>query len=199
MPAECARGRALSAAGAVVFGKTNVPMLLADWQTFNPIYGTTNNPWNLERTPGGSSGGSAAALAAGLTGLEIGSDIGGSIRNPAHYCGVFGHKPTLGSARRPGMTARHVHHARDIAVIGPLARSATRPRTRVCGIMAGPDAIEAAWAGSSRCPSRTRKTLAAVAVAVLDRGPTARVRPAVQPRDRRGRRLPRRPRRESQS
>src|SRR5437588_708478 len=69
---------------------------LADCQSYNPVYGTTSNPWNTERTPGGSSGGSAAALAAGLTGLELGSDIGGSIRVPAHFCGVFGHKPTYG-------------------------------------------------------------------------------------------------------
>jgi len=83
----------LLGAGAVLFGKTNVPMYLADWQSFNAIYGTTNNPWDLARMPGGSSGGSAAALAAGLTALEAGSDIGSSIRNPAHFCGVFGHKP----------------------------------------------------------------------------------------------------------
>jgi amidase len=86
--------RRLEAAGAVVFGKTNVPVDLADWQSYNPVYGTTSNPWNTDHTPGGSSGGSAAALAAGLTGLEIGTDIGGSIRVPAHFCGVFGHKPT---------------------------------------------------------------------------------------------------------
>ena len=78
----------LQRAGAIIFGKTNVPTLLADWQTFNPIYGTTSNPWDLARVPGGSSGGSAAARAAGLTALECGSDIGASIRNPAHYCGV---------------------------------------------------------------------------------------------------------------
>jgi amidase len=88
----------LLAAGAVIFGKTNVPVLLADSQSYNPIYGTTNNPWDPSLTPGGSSGGAAAALAAGLTGLELGSDIGGSIRNPAHYCGVWGHKPTWGIA-----------------------------------------------------------------------------------------------------
>jgi amidase len=82
------------AAGVTLFGKTNVPVMLADWQSYNPIYGTTNNPWDLTKVPGGSSGGSAAALAAGLTGIEAGSDIGASIRNPAHYCGVFGHKPT---------------------------------------------------------------------------------------------------------
>ena len=84
----------MRAAGANVFGKTNVPLNLGDFQSYNVIYGTTNNPWDTGRTPGGSSGGSAAALAAGLTALEIGSDIGGSIRNPAHFCGVFGHKPT---------------------------------------------------------------------------------------------------------
>ena len=86
----------LTAAGAVIFGKTNVPLLLADAQSYNEIYGTTNNPWDLSRTPGGSSGGSAAALAAGLTALDAGSDIGGSLRNPAHYCGIYAHKPTHG-------------------------------------------------------------------------------------------------------
>jgi amidase len=86
----------MKAAGVTLFGKTNVPLLLADWQSFNKIYGTTNNPWDVTRSPGGSSGGSAAALAAGLTGIDTGSDIGASIRNPAHYCGVFGHKPTYG-------------------------------------------------------------------------------------------------------
>jgi amidase len=84
------------AAGAHFMGKTNVPLQLADFQSYNDIYGTTNNPWNTQRIPGGSSGGSAAALAAGMTGLESGSDIGGSIRNPAHFCGVYGHKPTWG-------------------------------------------------------------------------------------------------------
>ena len=82
--------------GAHFLGKTNVPVELADFQSYNPIYGTTGNPFDTTKTPGGSSGGSAAALAAGFTGLEAGSDIGGSIRNPAHFCGVFGHKPTYG-------------------------------------------------------------------------------------------------------
>jgi len=113
-------------AGAVIFGKTNVPVALADWQSFNPLYGTTRNPWNLERTPGGSSGGSAAALAAGLTGLELGSDIGASIRNPAHYCGVYGHKPTWGVVPMQGhqLPFDVCIDALDIAVAGPLARSA---------------------------------------------------------------------------
>ena len=84
----------LKAAGAVILGKTNIPPSLGDWQAANPIYGRTNNPHDLARSPGGSSGGGAAALAAGMVPLEFGSDIGGSIRVPAHMCGVFGHKPT---------------------------------------------------------------------------------------------------------
>ena len=86
----------LRSAGAVLFGKTNVPTGAGDHQSYNPIYGRSNNPWNLERTVGGSSGGAAGALAAGLTALELGSDIGGSIRCPAHFCGVYGHKPSYG-------------------------------------------------------------------------------------------------------
>src|ERR671912_1314491 len=92
----------------------------ADWQSYNPIYGCTNNPWDVTRSPGGSSGGSAAALAAGLTALEMGSDIGASIRNPAHYCGVWGPKPTWGivSPRGHALPGRVAHG--DISVIGPL-------------------------------------------------------------------------------
>ena len=111
-------------AGAHFFGKTNVPRSLADFQSFNDIYGTTNNPWHLERTPGGSSGGSAAALAAGLTGLEAGSDIGGSIRNPAHFCGIYGHKPTWGVVSDAGHALPGQVAPADIAVVGPMARSA---------------------------------------------------------------------------
>jgi amidase len=115
----------LTAAGAVVFGKTNVPVDLADWQSFNPVYGATSNPWNLAHTPGGSSGGGAAAMAAGLAALEIGSDIGGSIRVPAHYCGVFGHKPSWGLCSSRGQSLVPIAGMTDIAVIGPFARSAT--------------------------------------------------------------------------
>lgn len=110
--------------GANIFGKTNVPFMLADWQSFNDIYGTTNNPWDLGRTPGGSSGGSAAAMAAGLSGIETGSDIGASIRNPAHYCGVCGHKPTYGVIPGHGQKPPGIVADSDIAVLGPLARSA---------------------------------------------------------------------------
>jgi amidase len=116
--------RRLEEAGAVVFGKTNVPVDLADWQSYNPVYGTTSNPWNTAHTPGGSSGGSAAALAAGLTGLELGSDIGGSIRVPAHFCGVYGHKPTYGLVPNYAEPAVSAAAGTDIAVSGPLARSA---------------------------------------------------------------------------
>lgn len=84
----------VKAAGAVILGKTNVPVALADWQSYNEIYGVTGNPFDVARTPGGSSGGSSAALAAGYGALSLGSDIGGSLRAPAHFCGVYAHKPT---------------------------------------------------------------------------------------------------------
>jgi amidase len=132
----------LSAAGANVFGKTNVPIRLADFQSYNVIYGTTGNPWDISRTPGGSSGGSAAALAAGLTGLEIGSDIGGSIRNPAHFSGVFGHKPTWNLAPNRGHALGGVLTPADISVIGPLGRSAEDLEVAL-KLMAGPDLLEA--------------------------------------------------------
>ena len=114
----------LEAAGAVVFGKTNVPVSLADWQSYNPVYGTAANPWNTAHTPGGSSGGGAAAVAAGFGGLECGSDIGGSIRVPAHFCGVFGHKPSWGIVSPRGHSLVDAAAFTDISVIGPLARSA---------------------------------------------------------------------------
>lgn len=112
------------AAGAHFLGKTNVPLALGDWQSYNDIYGITGNPWDLTRTPGGSSGGSAAALAAGMTALESGSDIGGSIRNPAHYCGVYGHKPTWGVVPGRGHALPGLEAEPDLAVVGPMARSA---------------------------------------------------------------------------
>jgi amidase len=133
--------RRLEEAGAVVFGKTNVPVDLADWQSYNPVYGVTSNPWNTDHTPGGSSGGSAAALAAGLTGFEIGTDIGGSIRVPAHYCGVFGHKPTFGLLPNYGDPATSSAAGTDIAVMGPMARSASDLAAGL-DILAGPDPDE---------------------------------------------------------
>ncbi|SOE71620.1 Asp-tRNAAsn/Glu-tRNAGln amidotransferase A subunit [Burkholderia sp. OK233] len=116
---------ALRDAGAVIIGKTNVPLGLTDLQSYNEIYGLTRNPWDLERTPGGSSGGSSAALAAGYVALELGSDIGGSIRIPAHFTGVYGHKPSYGLVSLNGAGAPPGRFsARDLSVAGPLARCA---------------------------------------------------------------------------
>ncbi len=172
--------RRLQAAGAVIFGKTNVPVALADWQTFNPVYGTTNNPWDVTRVPGGSSGGSAAALAAGFTGLEVGSDIGASIRNPAHYCGVYGHKPTFGVASRQGHGLPGGNPNSDISVIGPLARSAADLEVALQAI-AGPGDLDApAW--SLKLPKPTQRTLADFRVAVMLTAETAEVDEAVQQR-----------------
>ena len=145
----------LKAAGAVIFGKTNVPLGLADFQSYNDVYGTTNNPWDPKRVPGGSSGGSAAALASGMTALEIGSDIGGSIRNPAHFCGVFGHKPTWGLLPVRGHAPPGVLSQPDLAVIGPLARSAADLELSVHAT-AGPDELQrAGYRFDLQAPSQT--------------------------------------------
>ena len=167
-------------AGVVLLGKTNVPLYLADWQTFNEIYGTTNNPWDVTRVPGGSSGGSAAALAAGLTGMEAGSDIGASIRGPAHYCGVYGHKPTFGIVSPRGQALPGVVAATDISVIGPLARSAEDLALGL-DVMAGPDAIDgAAW--QLRLPRPGSKRLRDYRVAAIYTDPEAEVDDGVQKR-----------------
>jgi len=167
-------------AGAIVFGKTNVPTLLADWQTFNEIYGTTNNPWDVTRVPGGSSGGSAAALAAGLTGLETGSDIGASIRDPAHYCGVYGHKPTYGICATNGQALPGKVSTQDIAVIGPLARSADDLELAL-KVIGGPDAIDGrGW--QLTLPASKKKSLREFKVAVMLTADTADVDASVQDR-----------------
>jgi amidase len=137
----------LKAAGAVVLGKTNAPVMLADWQTYNPIYGVTNNPWDVARTPGGSSGGAAAALAAGYVSLELGSDLAGSLRVPADYCGVFALKPTHGLVPMrgfapPGAPTLSVGVDVDLAVLGPMARSAGDLELAL-DVLAGPDDAEA--------------------------------------------------------
>lgn len=116
--------RRLRAAGAHFLGKTNVPMACLDWQCHSPIYGRCNNPWHLEHVPGGSSRGSAAALAMGFTPLEVGSDLGGSIRYPAHCCGVYGLRPTEGtiSLHHVG-DDRYPDAIRNLVVVGPMART----------------------------------------------------------------------------
>ena len=131
----------LRAAGAVLMGKTNVPPLSADGRADNPIFGRTNNPWNLERTPGGSTGGGAAAVAAGLSAFDVGSDLAASVRVPAHWCGLFGLKPTEGRVPNTG----HIpevpgtpHALRHMNTLGPLARSVDDLAT-ILEVIAGPD------------------------------------------------------------
>lgn len=114
----------LRRAGAVLVGKSNVPLHLRDWQSHNALYGTTHNPHDRTRTPGGSSGGSAAAVCTGMSVFDVGSDIGSSLRNPAHYCGIFSHKSTHGLISLAGHGIRNDDPAPDINVAGPLARSA---------------------------------------------------------------------------
>jgi amidase len=157
----------LKAAGAVVLGKTNIPPFLSDWQSANPIYGRTSNPWDLSRSPGGSSGGAAAALAAGMVPLEFGSDIGGSIRVPAAFCGVYGHKPSFGIVPTrghapPGMDGAAV----PLAVVGPLARSAA-DLALAMDVLAGPDAEEAVGY-RLELPAARHASLADYRVLVLD-------------------------------
>lgn len=137
----------LEQAGAIIFGKTNVPVYASDLQSFNPLYGTTHNPWDIRLTPGGSSGGAAAALAAGLSPLELGSDIAGSIRTPAHFCGVYGHKATQGIIPMrghipgpPGMLSEA-----DLAVPGPMARSAADLSLMMDVVCGASPVKEAAW------------------------------------------------------
>jgi amidase len=130
----------LKAAGGILLGKTNVAMLLADYQTSNPIFGRANNPWNLERTPGGSSGGAAAAVASGMIPFDFGTDLSASIRIPAHFCGLFGLKPTERRVSLEGLfpglsTPRSV---RVMSGIGPMART-TEDLALLHAIIAGPD------------------------------------------------------------
>lgn len=163
----------LKAAGAVVLGKTNVPLGLQDIQSFNEIYGTTNNPWNSARTSGGSSGGSAAALASGFGALSIGSDLAGSLRTPAHFCGVYAHKPTLGLAPVRGMvapTAPPLPTEPDLAVVGPMARTA-RDLQLLLDVMTGPDPLTLGKAYDVRLPPARHERLCDFRVLVLDEHP----------------------------
>jgi amidase len=160
----------LKGAGAVIAGKTNVPEGLGDWQAYNEVYGATVNPWDPGRSPGGSSGGSAAALAAGYVSLELGSDIGGSLRAPAHFCGVFSHKPTYGLLPGRGHAPPGVAGPpADLAVIGPLARTAGDIAIAL-EILAGPDGADAAAYRLALPPPR-RTTIAGARVLVLDEHP----------------------------
>ncbi|RJS93481.1 amidase [Salinisphaera sp. Q1T1-3] len=170
----------LKAAGAIVFGKTNTPRLAQDVQTYNRIYGTTNNPWDPARTPGGSSGGAAAAVAAGITPVELGSDLAGSIRTPAAWCGIYGHKPSYGLVPMrghvpgpPGTMAEP-----DLCVAGPLARH-PRDLSLLLDVIAGPRAIDAA-AWQVRLPRPRMRRVADFRIATYLEDETAPVAEAVR-------------------
>lgn len=138
-------------AGAVILGNTNTPYMLDDHQSFNDIYGRTNNPWDLGRSPGGSTGGGAAALAAGLSYLSLGSDTGGSIRVPSHFCGLFGHKPTIDLVPKKGsippLPDSLPYVTNKLSVAGPLARSAADLRLllEICGGPIYPESVAYSW------------------------------------------------------
>ena len=158
-------------AGAIIFGKTNIPLFAGDIQSFNKVYGVTNNPWDTSRTPGGSSGGAAAALAAGLTPIELGSDLAGSIRTPAHFCGIYGHKPTHGivSGRGhipgpPGMLLEP-----DLATPGPMARSAADLDTMLDVLAAPGPLMGDCW--SLKLPEASQKSLADFRVLIWTKDP----------------------------
>jgi len=160
-------------AGGVILGKTNVPVGLGDWQSYNDIYGTTNNPFDLGRTPGGSSGGSSAALAAGYGPLSLGSDIGGSLRVPAFHCGVYAHKPTFNLAPARGHTPPPfpaIPLDRDMAVIGPMARSAA-DLSLLLDVMAGPDPLDAGVAYKLALPPPRHSDLKSFRVLAVEGHP----------------------------
>lgn len=162
----------LKAAGAIILGKTNVPPMLSDFQSDNPVYGRTKNPWDLSRGPGGSSGGSAAALAAGMVPLEFGSDIGGSIRIPAGFCGVYGHKPSYGAIPLRGHTPPGVDGPDiAVAVIGPMARTAS-DLDLALGVTAGPEGLDAVGYRLG-LPAPRHERLADYRVLILDQHPLA--------------------------
>ncbi|MGY3620506.1 amidase [Bradyrhizobium sp. USDA 10063] len=160
-------------AGAVILGKTNVPLGLGDWQSYNDIYGTTNNPYDLGRTPGGSSGGSSAALAAGYGALSLGSDIGGSLRVPAFHCGIYAHKPTYALVPPRGHTPPPLPPLpfnRDLSVIGPMARSAA-DLALLLDTIADPDPLEAGKAYRLELPAPRHTRLQDFCVLVIDTDP----------------------------
>jgi amidase len=160
-------------AGGVILGKTNVPIALGDWQSYNEIYGTTNNPFDLGRTPGGSSGGSSAALAAGYGALSLGSDIGGSLRVPGFHCGVYAHKPTFALVPPRGHTPPPLPPLpldRDLSVIGPMARGAA-DLTLLLDVIAGPDPLEAGTAYKLALPAPRHGALKDFRVLLIDTDP----------------------------
>ena len=167
-------------AGAVIYGKTNVPLMLQDAQSYNEIYGTTNNPWDKERGPGGSSGGEAAAVAAGLSALGAGSDIAGSLRNPAHYCGIYAHKPSWGLIPTRGHSPTGTVVPTDISVVGPMARDAA-DLALAMPLLVGPDGPQVtAWL--IELPPPRHRRLREFRVAVLRESPLCEIDASVSER-----------------
>jgi amidase len=163
----------LRAAGAVILGKTNVATVLADWQSDNPVYGRTGNPYDLDRSAGGSSGGSAAAIAMGFSAGEYGSDIGGSIRVPAAFCGLFGCKTTWGLVSSRGhMMGGYVGAPAPLGVVGPIARTA-EDADLLLQVTAGPDDFSPA--NALQLPPPRRQKVGEYRVFVLDHHPVARI------------------------
>ena len=170
----------LQKAGAIVFGKTNVPFLSGDWQTYNELFGVTNNPWDIHKTPGGSSGAAAAAVSVGFSSLDIGSDIGGSIRIPAHFCGVYGLKPSYGLIPKlghipppPGMLS----HQNTLSVAGPIARSPKDIQIAL-SILAGASPLEnKGW--KLNLPPERHKKITKFRVAVWPNDPFCNVENAI--------------------
>ncbi len=158
--AEAPIAAASRKAGAVIWGKTNVPFMVSDMQTYNVVYGTTNNPYDVTRGCGGSSGGAATALAAAITPLEMGSDIGGSLRHPANYCGVFSLKPTWGAISQrgyiPPLPENYVEH--DLNVVGPIARNS--------------EDLKLLWTVLHGTPAQARRDVKGTRVAVWDQEPS---------------------------
>jgi amidase len=170
----------LLAAGAVIYGKTNVPFMLQDAQSYNDVYGTTNNPWDKARGPGGSSGGEGAALAAGLSALGAGSDIAGSLRNPAHYCGIYAHKPSWGLIPTRGHSPAGLLTPTDISVVGPMARHAEDLDLGL-RVLAGPDLLQqAAW--RVELPAPRHRRLGDFRVAVWTNSPLCEIDASVAKR-----------------
>jgi amidase len=172
----------VKAAGGVILGKTNVPLNLGDWQSYNDVYGTTNNPFDLGRTPGGSSGGSSAALAAGYGALSLGSDIGGSLRVPAFHCGIYAHKPTFALVPPRGHTPPPLPPLpfdRDLSVIGPMARGAA-DLSLLLDVIAGPDPLEAGKAYKLQLPAARHDALKDFRVLLIETNPVMPTNAAVR-------------------
>ena len=182
-PANAAAVERLIKAGAVIVGATNVPVNLADMQSYNPIYGVTNNPWDLGRTPGGSSGGTAAALAAGLGFLGLGSDLAGSIRGPAHCCGIYGHKPTLDAVSNrghaPGGRFTEPGFSTLLAVVGPMARTAEDLEAALRGLGGpeSPDSVAYSW----KLPAPRRERLRGFRIGYVLEDPAVPVSSEIKP------------------